>query len=162
MTQLLLDRGAAIPNLRAAAGLGRVDEMLRFFDDAGSLRPGAGEIHSPFGMLEDAGLGKGDQQVLDNALVYSAMGGRLGAAEFLLDRGADVRVNPLGFHFQGTALHWAAIRGHRAVCELLLERGADPASEDLTIHSTAAGWAAHEGHEALAEFLVPAKGAIEG
>ncbi len=155
IAELLLGRGAAIPSLRAAAGLGRVDEMLSFFDETGSLRAGAGGINSPFGVLEDDRCQQGDQQIVDNALAYAAMSGCSGAAEFLLDRGANVGTFPVGFHFRGTALHWAAIRGHQAMCELLLERGADPASEDLTIRRTPAGWAAHEGHKELAEFLNP-------
>ena len=41
MIGLLLERGAAIQNLRIAAGLGRVDLIESFFNDDGSLKPAA-------------------------------------------------------------------------------------------------------------------------
>lgn len=154
VTELLLARGAAIPNLRAAAGLGRLGEMARFFDDTGAPRTDCGGINSPFGNLggekDDKAL---QQQLLDNALSYSAMAEEAEAAELLIEKGADVNSHPLGFHYRGTALHWAAIRGHRKMCELLLARGADPAREDLTIQKTPADWARHESHEVIAAFL---------
>ena len=151
VTALLLERGASTPNLRAASGLGRLDEMRGFFDATGAVRTDCGGIYSPFESLEDGPtLG---QQLLDNALVYAAMGGTSEAAAFLLDRGAEVNAFPGGFHYRGSALHWAAIRGHLEVCDLLISRGANAASEDLTISKTPAEWASHDGHSRLATYL---------
>ncbi len=148
---LLLKRGATTPNLRTAAGLGRPSEMEAFFDATGAVRTDCGGLYSPFESLDEGpGLG---QQLLDNALVYAAMGGSAEAAAFLLDRGAEVNAFPKGFHYRGMALHWAAIRGHQVVCELLLSRGADATSQDLTINKTPSDWARHDGHAQLASYL---------
>ncbi len=151
MTGLLLERGAQVATLRAAAGLGRVERMLDFFD-GDNVRPDAGGLRSPFG---DVDLGGADvrQHVLDNALVYAAMGGHVGAADVLLERGAAVSALPVGFHYRGSALHWAAIRGHAPMCEALVARGADRNLRDLTVEQTPADWAAHGGHEELAAAL---------
>ena len=154
ITKLLLVRGATIPNLRAAAGLGLLDEMKRYFDAEGVLRVAdAGGINSPFGALDEEPPEDLPQQILDNALIYAAMGGHPAAVGLLLERGAAVNAHPIGFHYRGTALHWAALRGHRETCDLLLSLGADCAREDLTIQSTPAGWARHEGHVELAAHL---------
>ena len=147
---LLIERGASTPNLRAASGLGRLDEMVGFFSAAGAVRTDRGGVYSPFESLEGPNLG---QQLLDNALVYAAMGGSSEAVEFLLYRGAEVNAFPRGFHYRGSALHWAAIRGHQGVCELLVSRGANAASKDLTISKTASDWASHDGHSRLATYL---------
>jgi hypothetical protein len=48
---LLLERGAAIQNLRVAAGLGRTDLIENYFNDDGSLKPEAGKINWPWGDL---------------------------------------------------------------------------------------------------------------
>src|SRR5258708_33580111 len=49
---LLLKRGAAVQNLRIAAGLGRTDLIEGYFNSDGSLRPNAGKINWPWGGLE--------------------------------------------------------------------------------------------------------------
>ena len=45
---LLLEHGAAVTNLRTAAGLGLMPYIARCFDDAGSLTEVAGEVASPW------------------------------------------------------------------------------------------------------------------
>ena len=152
LSKLLLSRGAACSNLRTAAGLGRDQEVLGFFDESGELRSGIGGINSPFGGFE-GGTDESAQHVLDNALAYAAMGGHVSTTVLLLDKGASALSHPVGFHYRGTALHWAALRGHGTVCECLLDRGADPTARDMTIDGTPADWAAHEAHSSLAEFL---------
>ncbi|HEY3136876.1 MAG TPA: hypothetical protein VGL29_12675 [Blastocatellia bacterium] len=52
VVDLLLERGASIHNLRAAAGLGRTELIERFFNVDGSLKPEAGKINWPWGDLE--------------------------------------------------------------------------------------------------------------
>jgi hypothetical protein len=153
MTELLLSRGAAIRSLRAASGLGRLEEMEKYFDHGALKSDQAGGIHSPFGDLEGGDDRSLSGQILDNALSYAAMGGHEAATHLLIERGADVNAHPLGFHYRGTALHWAAIRGHDRICNLLLAQGADPGSKDLTIRQTPAGWARHDGHADLATYL---------
>lgn len=155
MTDMLLARGAAIHNLRIAAGIGSCDEIERFFAADGSLLDGAGPINFPFGDKHPEQRSSEPQDVLDNALSYAALGGHDRALKLLLERGAAVNSHPLGFHYRGTALHQAAIRGHRATCDLLLQFGADPKLDDLTVPSKPADWARHGGHEELAQHLDP-------
>src|SRR4030095_15593470 len=117
-------------------GLGRVDLIDSFFNDDGSLKREAGEIHWPFEDPLTSNLAKpveqlqtnngwSDQNIIDNAFVYACMHNRIDAARLLLDKDADLNAIPPGFHYAGTALHNAAIKGHRAMVEFLIERGAD-------------------------------------
>src|SRR5216683_5243955 len=58
---LLLERGAAVQNLRIAAGLGRPDLIEGYFNSDGSLKPAAGKINWPFGGLETIARSNLDQ-----------------------------------------------------------------------------------------------------
>jgi ankyrin repeat protein len=151
---LLLARGAASPNLRTAAGLGRVDEIRRCFDASGALTPAAGEIASPwFRKLAPEEIRRDPLQILTNALVYAAAWGHDEAVDLLLDRGAQVNFIPAGFDFSGTALHYAALNGRRVMIDHLLRRGADPSVRDTKIGKLPEDWADHAKHHALAEYL---------
>lgn len=168
---LLLERGAKIQNLRTAAALGRVDLIRDYFNADGSLKPEAGKIDWPFGNLESIACsnhnaaGKQmladavkswsqDQQgIVNNAFVYACMHGHIGAAQLLLDHGAELNVIPGGFDYAGTSLHYAALNGHRAMVEYLLAHGADRDVKDTKVGSTAAGWADHGGHPEIRDLL---------
>jgi ankyrin repeat protein len=150
----LLARGASVHNLRTAAGLGRLDEVLGFFDDVHTLNVDrAGEINWPFGNLPAGHRSREPQDLLDNALCYAALGDHLHVVRLLLSRGAGLDAIPKGFHFAGSALHWAAIRGLRDTCRFLLEQGADRELHDATLNLTPAGWARHGGHDELARMF---------
>lgn len=167
---LLMRRGAAIRNLRTAAGLGRVAAMASFFADDGSLRA-AGGVAWPWGDLDTIAhsnheaSGKGQlaakfssfaqdrQAVVDHALVYACMHGHVDAAVFLLARGARLNVIPDGFDFSGTALHYAALNGYDAMVEFLIGCGADPRMTDTKVGRTPADWADHGRHAELSARL---------
>ena len=151
MAAVLLARGARIRNLRTAAGLGQVEQTKRMAENIDQADVRA-SVHSPFGALGREGDAV-EQEVLDNALVYAAMGGHCEVAETLCARGANAASFPAGFHYRGAPLHWAAHRGHQQTCRTLLTLGADPGARDLTIEKTAAEWAVHAGHEQLAAEL---------
>jgi len=70
---LLLERGAAVGNLRIAAALGDLEEVARCFDDSGALTAAAGEVASPFfhTPIPEA-IRRDPEQILGNALVYAA------------------------------------------------------------------------------------------
>src|SRR2546427_1102124 len=105
---LLLERGAAVQNLRIAAGLGRTDLIEGYFNADGSLRPEAGKINWPWGGLETIARSNHDQEgkqkladrvnewsqdrqgIINNALVYACMHGHIEAAKLLLQHGAQV------------------------------------------------------------------------
>jgi ankyrin repeat protein len=168
---LLLDRGAAIQNLRLAAGLGRTDLIENYFNDDGSLKPEAGKISWPWGDLGTIAKSNHDadgkrtlsdlvnewsqdqQGIVNNAFVYACMHGHIKAAKLLLEKGAQLDVVPGGFDYAGTGLHYAAFNGHRPMVEFLLDKGADRNVKDTKVYSTAAGWADYAGHTELRDLL---------
>jgi ankyrin repeat protein len=168
---LLLQRGASIHNLRMAAGLGRIETMATFFAADGSLRPEAGTINWPWGDLKViegsnfdrhgkemlaakfASFGHDRRSIIDNAFVYACMHGHIGAATFLLERGAQINAIPGGFDYSGTALHYAALNGHRAMVDFLVGQGADANIRDTKVDHTPAGWADYGGHPEIKELL---------
>ncbi|PWT93444.1 MAG: hypothetical protein C5B55_04605 [Blastocatellia bacterium] len=169
---LLLDRGAAVQNLRTAAGLGRTDLIEAYFNADGTLKPDAGKISWPWRGLEtilqsnhnEEGKRKlaavinswsQDQQgIVNNAFVYACMHGHIEAAKLLLERDAEINVVPGGFDYAGTGLHYAALNGHGSMVEFLLENGANPKIKDTKVSATAAGWANHGGHPVVRDFLL--------
>lgn len=169
---LLLERGAAVQNLRIAAGLGRTDLIEGYFNADGSLRPEAGKINWPWGGLEAIACSNFDQTgkqqlaarvnewsqdrqgIINNAFVYACMHGHIEAAKLLLQKGAEINVVPGGFDYAGTGLHYAALNGQRAMVEFLLQHGADRDVKDTKVGSTAAGWAEHGGHLELRDVLL--------
>jgi hypothetical protein len=168
---LLVQRGAAIQNLRIAAGLGHTDAIESFFNADGSLRPEAGPIKWPWGSLSDversslpphtkhmllskvASFRNDRQGIVDNAFVYACMHGHIAAARLLLEKGAAINAIPGGFDYSGTALHYAAFNGHRAMVDFLLERGADVGIKDTKVGQTPAGWADHANHPEIRDLL---------
>src|SRR5438552_9899082 len=168
---LLLERGAAVQNLRIAAGLGRADLIEAYFNADGSLRPEAGKINWPWGGLETIARSNFDQAgkksladrvnewsqdrqgIINNAFIYACMHGHIEAARLLLQHGAEINVVPGGFDYAGTGLHYAALNGQRAMVEFLLQQGADREVKDTKVGSDAAGWAEYGGHLELRDLL---------
>jgi ankyrin repeat protein len=168
---LLLARGAAIRNLRVAAGVGRTDRIEGFFDRNGNLTPEAGTITWPFGDLDDIeksnfghdgknslaarvrSWSQNRQGIINNAFVYACSLGHMDAAALLLEKGAEINAIPGGFDFAGTGLHYAALHGQFAMVEFLIAHGADPVIPDSKIGATAAGWAQHGGHPEVQKIL---------
>lgn len=111
-------------NLRAAAGLGRMDMLRSFFRQDGTLTPEAGSHrafyrpHSGFPIWQPRDV---FSEILNEGLVYAAKSGRVNAMEFLIQRGADVNAEP----YNGTPIHWAASRGHTEAVQLLVRYGVD-------------------------------------
>jgi len=171
---LLLQRGAAVQNLRIATGLGRTDLIEAYFNSNGSLKPEAGKINWPWGGLETIAGSNFDQAgrqkladrvhewlqdrqgIINNAFVYACMHGHIEAARLLLQHGAEINVVPGGFDYAGTGLHYAALNGQRAMVEFLLQQGADRDVKDTKVGSTAAGWAEYSGHLGLRDLLLSA------
>ncbi len=151
---LLLDRGAAAGNLRTFAALGDMEAVAECFDQSGDLTPAAGEVAWPFDCSKIPEHVKRDpEQIINNALVYSAAWGHADAVEFLLDHGASLDAIPAGFDFAGTPLHYAALNGRRETVTQLLRHGADVAIPDAKIGKLAEDWASRGGHKELADHL---------
>ena len=152
-SSLLLERGATAGNLRTFAALGDMEAIAHCFDEAGSLKPAAGEVAWPFGTEIPEAVRRDPRQIIGNALVYAAAWGRVEAVQFLLDHGAGVNVIPAGFDFAGTPLHYAALNGRGEMVDHLLAHGADPALGDKKIGKLPEDWADHGGHGDLAAVL---------
>lgn len=123
--ELLAESGVFPRNLRAAAGLGRLDLIEELVATDGALAPGAGahrafyRPHSGFPAWEPS---NDPQEILDEALSWAARNDRVEALDVLVARGASVDADV----YRGTALAWAAACGRtRAILGLLALR-ADP------------------------------------
>jgi ankyrin repeat protein len=122
---LLAEHEVVPRNLRAAAGLGRIeliDELVTAdrepTSDAGARR-GFYRPHTGFPAWRPS---TDPQEILDEALSWAARNDRVDAIALLVARGARVDADV----YRGTALGWAASRGRVAAVRRLLELGADP------------------------------------
>ena len=121
----LVDGGARVDDLVAAAGMGLLDRIPALFEAA-------------------------DDDSRGRALVRAAQYGHAVLVQELLDRGGAVDVSP----DRGvTALHEASYGGHVDVVERLLLAGADRAIRDTIHGAEASQWADVGGHTDLAERL---------
>ena len=114
----LARRGAHL-NLEAAAGVGDLNAVKRFFDPEGCFRQNATKEQSEFGFMWACEYGHGN------------------VVQFLLRMGVNVNAQPHG----ETGLHWAAYGGHTNVIKMLLEAGAPVNVLDKHFHGTPLGWA---------------------
>lgn len=125
MAELLAGYGVLPRNLRAAAGLGRLDLIQELMAADGRLASGAGvqrgfyRPHSGFPAWQPS---DDPREVLDEALCWAARNDRAEALDVLLARGANVDADV----YRGTALTWAAACGRVGSIKRLLASGADP------------------------------------
>jgi len=153
-TALLVQHGAPIRSLAAAAGLGDMPETRRLLD-GGSLHSDAGPIRSPFPDTVPDGLADDVQSIIDHAFVMAANAGQAETARELHAAGAQVNARPPGYHWHGTALHAAVWRGDAGLVSWLFTVGADPSVRDGLAHADAEGWATHHDHPELIPLLRP-------
>ena len=130
VADVIATRSVYPANLRVAAGLGEIAMLQSMCTEDGELtaasrdkrdyyRPNYGWF--PW-LPQDS-----DQEVLDEALIFAAVSGRIEAADMLLRRGSRID----GRAYNTTALLRAAWRGRIPMVDWLLDQGAD-------IHGT--GW----------------------
>lgn len=149
--ELLAEHGVHPRNLRAAAGLGRLDLLDELISVDGRLAPGAGaqrgfyRPHSGFPAWQPSDDG---QEIRDEALSWAARNDRVEALDLLVARGAALDADV----YRGTALSWAGARGHPATIRRLVALGADP-NQRTTFggpghgeNTTALHLAAQDGH----------------
>jgi ankyrin repeat protein len=125
----LVERGAPILTVAAAAGLGRIDAVRRML---------------PAATPEDR----------HRAMALAAQSGQPEIVGLLIDAGEDPnRYNPPGTHSHSPPLHQAIAAGHLNVVKLLLERGARLDIRDTIYHGTPLGWAEYCDQPEIAAFL---------
>ena len=127
--ETLVDRGAPIDTLAAAAGLGRIADVRRLLRDA---------------TVDDR----------HRALALASQLGQNDAVKLLLDAGEDPnRFNPPGTHAHTPPLHQAIAAGHLDTVKLLIDRGARLDIRDTVHHGTPLGWAIYCEQPRIADFL---------
>lgn len=127
--ETLVDRGAPIDTLAAAAGLGRIPDLRRLMPKAT-----AGDRH--------------------RALALASQLGQVDAVKLLLDAGEDPnRFNPPGTHAHTPPLHQAIAAGHLNAVKLLVDRGARLDIRDRIYHGTPLAWAIYCEQPRIAEYL---------
>jgi ankyrin repeat protein len=117
----LMARHGAPLNLESAAGVGRLDLVKKYFDDAGRLTNSA------------------TPEQMKDGFTWACEFGRRDVVEFLLDRGMDIGAR-LRHHGQ-TGLHWAAGGAHVETVGLLISRGAVLDAKDESFGATPLLWA---------------------
>lgn len=121
----VLGRDAVAPNnLRAAAGLGRLDLVDACFRPDGALTPDAGAargFYRPHSGFPDWNPSPDPQEVLDEALVWACKGNRLEVLDRLVRAGARPDADP----YRGTPLIWASVCNRPEAVAWLLDHGAD-------------------------------------
>ena len=125
VTEVLAERGVHPRNLRAAAGLGRLDLVEELVAPDGRLAPEAGAhraYYRPHSGFPDWRPSDDPQEVLDEALAWAARSGRVEVLEPLVARGA----RPDADVYRGSALMWAAASGRAGAVRRLVALGADP------------------------------------
>ena len=125
VTEVLAERGVHPRNLRAAAGLGRLDLVEELVAPDGRLAPGAGAhraYYRPHSGFPDWRPADDPQEVLDEALAWAARSDRVDVLEPLVARGA----RPDADVYRGSALMWAAASGRAGAVRRLIALGADP------------------------------------
>src|SRR5205807_2640471 len=119
----LASRGARL-DLEGASGVGRLDVVKTFFDDAGQLKSVA------------------TQTQMNAGFAWACEFGRTEVVTFLLQHGmnADAKLTQRG----ETGLHWAAYGAHVQIVRLLLERVTRIDTKDQAHESTPLEWAIFE------------------
>jgi ankyrin repeat protein len=123
--EVLAEQGVHPLNLRAAAGLGRLDLVDELLAADGRLAPQAGahrgfyRPHSGFPHWEPS---DDAQEVVDEALSWAARNDSVEVLQVLVARGANLEADV----YRGSALMWAAAQGRVAAVRRLLDLGADP------------------------------------
>lgn len=134
----LVDCGARIDNLPAAAGVGSIDLVREYVDPAAAKVSVECRFPNPGKDLFPRSVAPHPDPTLQQALVFACMCGRIDVAQLLIDTGVDVNGGPR----QGvTALHESCYQGQVECVRLLLHSGADPTQRDQMWDSTAIGWA---------------------
>ncbi len=118
----ILANPATPDNLRHAASLG--DDLDRF-KTATELTPEAStglDFYRPLKLFPDWERNYDDQEVLDEALTWSARNNQVKSLASLVEMGANINANP----YRGTALLWAVYSDKVEAATWLLDNGADP------------------------------------
>ncbi len=167
LSEYLASQGAML-DMRFAAGLGQLEKVKSYFNDDGSLKPGAGELsmmfwdlHGPVGHVE-----RTREVILRQAMLFASLHARHDVIDYLLAQGADINALVLETDVDATCLHRVcsytpgktdsveAVEARRVhTVKFLLDRGADVTVVDGTHGATAEQWAERAGFKEAAAQL---------
>jgi hypothetical protein len=148
----LLTRIWPLPDdLPHAAGVGDLNRVKRWFDEAGN--PALGDPSQHHGATAEYSDDPPAQKVLDTAFAWACLNHRWEVAEFLLSHGANINTT-WNTHEAASVLHLAAIEGDYEFARFLIDRGIDMTIQDYRWGGTAEGWAYNVGKDrGMAEWL---------
>ena len=142
---------------------------MRDYFTADGLKPGAGDLADPYRTESNRphNAPRTHVLILQQALMFACVHGRLEVAEYLIEQGADPSAIVTGLDVNCTAMHRLAELGtygpsttraevealRLPAVELLLTHGYDRAVTDVQHHATALQWAEHNGAEQIAALL---------
>jgi ankyrin repeat protein len=124
------------PDLFCAAGMGSIEHVQGFFDEAGTLAQDASQTGSSRFARDGTRLPcppLNPIEQISDALYIACRNGQPDVVRYLLARGADVSFRA---YLGGTALHWAHFGGSQAAIELLEQAGADREARDDAFQCT--------------------------
>ena len=129
--RLLIERGAAVSSIHAAALVGDLAKVKSFLEN---------------------GAGVGEKFYGVTALHTASAGGNKEVVELLLAKGADINALQRGHGY--TPLHWAVKAGHKDIVELLINKGADVNKQMSLFYASPLHIAAGAGFKDIAELLI--------
>jgi ankyrin repeat protein len=140
----LVERGARVASLLAAAGVGDLERVESYFTEDGNFR-----AVLPLPTVPWVGPTSNADEYLARALLYAALHERTDVMLFLLGHGVDIDFKLGG----STCLHQLASHGRLNTVQFLVEQGANTQILDDQFQGTAYGWAQYCGHPAVSEYL---------
>lgn len=139
-------------NLRVAAGLGLVPRVAELLE-AGPLEAGRErEWYRPHEEYPSWTPSLDEQEILDEALWYASVNGRLDVVKILIKEGAD----PTALAYWSTALHCAQWAPHHNVIDYLVQAVDDFTVRDKMYEATVAEWTDFAGDEETRETILRA------
>jgi len=117
--QLLVERGARL-DLRFAAGVGDLDRVKSFINDAGSLKPDAGIQADPYtrsASPDDPGryqMERTRENILHQAFYFACRSNNLDVADYLFSSDIDINAWVPGLDQAAPILHWCVGWGSSA------------------------------------------------
>jgi len=124
------------PDLFCAAGIGALEAVRAFFDEAGALRESAARSGSSRYASDGSRLPcppETSREQISDALYMACRNAHEDVVRFLLTKDPDLDFRA---YMGGTPLHWAYFGGSRRITELLEQAGADSSARDYALNCT--------------------------
>ena len=146
----LFDKGGQ-QDLCYAAVSGKIENCRLFFEEDGSLKPDA---YTRYRLFINRKASVDRQYILNEALAYACLNGRIETTDFLIEKGAELQSwSPINEEIL-SPLHAAVWGNWMELTIHLLELGANPNLRDPRHNSSAIGWADFLQRESIKTYLL--------